>query len=180
MEYSILGIDPGNNTGICVMTIGDDLKIKRILTLTLNLSKSIETGETNYYLKRKLVLRDTLVKLSYDFNIIAVGLENTFVNPKFPKSAITLMDYISCIELTFFDINSSIRFFKYPPKSVKMMIGAKGDATKEDMLHNLLTIKDLKNHLDTSSLTEHSVDATSIAYITLQEIIRDPYLLYAI
>lgn len=180
MDNVILGIDPGNNTGLGIIVIDDTLQIKKIYTHTLFLSKVIETDETHYYLRRKLILRETLQNISQDFNILAVGLETAFVNPKFPKSAITLSDYISCIELTLYDINTMIKFFKFPPKSVKMLVGATGDATKDDMLNNLKSIKELKNHIDISHMTEHSIDALSIGYITLQEIRNDPYLLCAL
>lgn len=135
--FTILGIDPGNNTGLAIIRIDENtLEIQDVKTLTLLLGNLIPTDVNNYYLRRKLTLISYLDNINKDFGIDVAGLETAFVNTKFPKSAITLSDYISCIELKLYDISPRIKLYKFPPKSVKALVGATGDATKEDMFNN--------------------------------------------
>lgn len=179
--FNIVGIDPGNHTGIAIISIDEHkLHILNVKCFTINLDKLITTDENNYYLKRKLELNRVLVDIYQNYGIGVVGLEVPFVNPKFPKSAITLSDYISSIEIQLYNLNPNIKLYKFPPKSVKALVGATGDATKDDMLSNIMKIKELRPYLTGLELTEHSVDALSIGYITLEDIRNNPYYLYSL
>ena len=91
---------------------------------------------------------------------------------------IQLTQYTSTIELAIRDVDSSIKILKYPPKWIKKYVGAGGTAAKDDMLSNLQTIPVINNLLPLNKLSEHEIDATSIAYVLYNDILVQPWLLY--
>ena len=170
-DYTILGIDPGNNLGLCLIkTDPNSMDIKSIYHYTHYLDRIAGTDVDEYFLKRKLHVRDIITNLYYRHNINMVGIELAFVNNRFPRSAITLSEYISFIELSIYTLSSRIKIFKYPPKTVKQLIGATGNSNKDGMLDTIKKIDEIQPYINYDILTEHSVDALAIAYITLQKI----------
>lgn len=171
IDFTILGIDPGNNLGLCIIkTDSNTMEIKSIYPYTHYLDREAGTDVEDYFLKRKLYVRNIITKLYHRHNINMIGIELAFVNNRFPRSAITLSEYISFIELSVYNLSSRIKIFKYPPKSVKQLIGATGNSDKDGMLNTIKKIEEIQPFINYDMLTEHSVDALAIAYITLQKI----------
>lgn len=170
-NFSILGIDPGNNLGLSIIKVDPfNFYIKTIYTYTHYLNRIVGTDVNEYFLKRKLHIRNIITNLYKRHNINIIGIELAFVNNKFPRSAITLSEYISFIELTIFNLSSRIKIFKYPPKSVKQLMCGNGNSNKIRVLDTIKTINELQPHLNYDLLTEHSIDALAISYITLKKI----------
>ena len=177
--FNIIGIDPGNNLGISVFTLDTDLKIKSITTHYKFLEDYPSNISSDKKLARLLYLQNLPYKLVNMYNPIAVGVETAFMNSRFPTAVMALSQYVSTIEINFINANNFIKFFKYPPKYIKKFINT-GDANKKDMLAGIKKIKEITDVLDLQGRTEHEIDATAIAYVTLQEIRSFPLVLCSI
>ncbi|MGE3593076.1 MAG: hypothetical protein AB7G52_11385, partial [Arcobacter sp.] len=101
-------------------------------------------------------------------------------NSRFPKAVMQLSQYTAIIEMSINSINSFIKIFKYAPRYIISNVGAGGNANKEDMLSNILTIGELMVHIDVKNMSEHEIDAVAIAYTTLKEIRTYPMIMYAV
>lgn len=178
-NFNIIGIDPGNNLGISVFTLDTNLNIKNIITHFMCLEDYPSNLSYDKKLSRLLYLQQLPYRLVNLYNPIAVGIETAFMNSRFPQAVMALSQYVSTIELNFIRANSFIKFFKYPPKYIKKLIDT-GDANKKDMLSGIKKIKEIADVFDTIGKTEHEIDATAIAYVTLQEIRTFPLVLCSI
>lgn len=177
--FNIIGIDPGNNLGVSVFTLDTNLNIKSITTHFRFLEDYPSALTEDKKLARLIYLQQLPYHLVNLYNPIAVGMETAFMNSRFPTAVMALSQYVSTIELNFINANSFIKFFKYPPKYIKKFINT-GDANKKDMLAGIKKIKEITDVLDLNNKTEHEIDATAIAYVTLQEIRLYPLVLCSI
>ena len=178
--FNILGIDPGKNLGLSILSIDvNTYKILNSTTLTFKLDR-----EEDDMLTRLTTLNNIITNIQAIYKPIACGYETPFMNSKFPKAVGQLSQYVSIIELTLRTNNPFIKIFSYAPKYVKAAFfnnnGISGNANKDDMLSNLLTIKELVAVTSPDMMTEHEVDATAIAYIVLQNIRYDHCLLLTV
>lgn len=174
----ILGVDPGNNLGIGVLTV--DLDTSAILCVDTSihvLDSYINPLSHDTMLDRCMVLGNIITEYMKCYNPLVVGLESSFMNVRFAKSVIQLSQYVMTIEMSVRKYDYWTRLFKYPPKMVKALVGAGGDAGKSDMLSNMKKIPEISNLVNLDLLTEHEIDALSIAYISYKEIIKNPYYL---
>lgn len=175
--FNIIGIDPGNNLGVSIFTIDSiNYNICNIETRTYVLNRLIEEENS---LNRLLVLSDIVNNLYMEFDPLAIGLEDAFMNFRFPKAIINLAKYVGLIELEFIKLNRYIKVFKYAPKYIKSIIST-GDANKSDMLCGVSNIPELAKFLNVNTLTEHSIDATAIGYVTLLDIRNNTWILLTI
>lgn len=184
--FNIIGIDPGTNTGVSVYTISlpnyEIVNIDTRLYLLKNLVPD-EDEYSNFYNKlyeRTMLLSSIVNGLILEYNPLAIAYEAAFMNTKFANAVIQLTQYTSCIENTIRNTDPSIRIFKYPPKYIKKYVGAGGEANKDDMLTNLSRIDIISNKLPLVALSEHEIDATSIAYILYRDIVNQPWILYTL
>lgn len=180
-SFNIIGIDPGNNLGVSILTI--DSKTFNIINIRTHIFV-LEDYSSSIILDKKIskLYYITNVIPSYLYNLYnpkAIGIETAFLNTRFPKAVMHLSQYVGNLDLSFRSLDSFIKIFKYPPKYIKGIIST-GDANKNDMLIGISKIKELKDILDYSKLTEHEIDAIAIAYVTLQEIRKYPLVLCSI
>ena len=174
----IMGVDPGNNLGIGILTI--DLDTSAILGVNTNfhiLDSYINPLSHDTMLDRCNKLNGIITENMKCYNPLVVGLESSFMNVRFAKSVIQLSQYVMTIEMAVRNYDYWTRLFKYPPKMIKALVGAGGDAGKNDMLTNLKSKSELTKFVNLDLLTEHEIDALSIAYVTYKEIINNPYYL---
>lgn len=177
--FNLIGIDPGNNLGISVFNLDTELNIKNITTHYIFLEDFPSSLSYDKKLARLLYLQQLPFRLVNLYNPVAVGIETAFMNSRFPQAVMALSQYVSTIEINFIAANNFIKFFKYPPKYIKKFIDT-GDANKKDMLSGIKKIKEITNVFDPTGRTEHEIDATAIAYVTLQEIRKYPLVLCSI
>jgi len=175
--FYLIGIDPGNNTGLALFEIyTDTFEIKNISTSVVVLNTLVHTEE-ELLMNRNIILGNLCVRLAetYDPNIMA--MEAAFLNSRFPKAVMQLSQYTSTVEQAFYCYNKFIKLFKYPPKYVKKAIGAGGNADKDGMTVAVANISELSSKIDLSRVTEHEIDALAIGYITIQTIRLNPHIL---
>ena len=177
----ILAIDPGGNTGVSVYTITvPSLTIVNIETFFIDLT--YYDKENGYErLKNKLLgLEKTILSLIEFYQPHILAIEDTFVNNRFPKSAIYLSQYIATIELTVMRHNRFISIFKYAPKLIKKYMTGKGNADKDEMLAALLKNNEILPFVNTNTLTEHEIDSLAIGYLAIVQLRTDNLLLLQI
>ena len=179
-SFNIVGMDPGNNLGLSVLEIDSNtLKILSIRTYRYILDRQIDNDTDNVSLSKWNLIQEIVSAIASTYNPLIVAMESAFLNIRFPKAIITLGSYTTVLEMSWSNYISSNRFFKYPPKYIKKIVG-KGDADKLDMMKNISSIEELNQHLDVTSLSEHEIDATAIAYTALLEVRSYPYVLYSL
>lgn len=181
--FNIIGIDPGNNLGIAIYTIDpEDFKIVKIENIMLVLNNYI-TDEGDGYDKMNLKLKHlkfSIQAIIKNYKPIALGLETSFLNMKFPKAVIQLSQYLAIIESTSKEIIPNIKIFRYSPKYIKSKVDAGGDAKKDDMTTAISKLTEVTKHIDITKLTEHEIDSTAIGYVVLKEIRMFPLVLCAL
>lgn len=184
--FKIIGIDPGTNTGISIYTIAlptfEIINIETKLYVLKNLVPD-PTEDTIYYnhmYERTKLLYSIIQNIIIEEQPLAVAYEAAFMNTKFATAVIQLTQYTSTIERSIRDYDKNIKILKYPPKWIKKYVGAGGTADKDDMLSNLRTIPVINNMLPLDKLSEHEIDATSIAYVLYNDILIQPWMLYMV
>jgi len=175
-HFYVLGIDPGNNTGIAIFKLSTlDMSILSIDTLTVVLNNMI-TGD-DIQLERNICLSRVCSYLYSLYKPNLIGVEAAFLNSRFPKAVMQLSQYTSTIDQTFYNLNPFIKIMRFPPKYVKKYIGGGGNADKDRMLVAIKDIPELLSNIDLYRLTEHEVDALAIGYISILAIRDAPHLL---
>ena len=177
-SIKIIAIDPGGNTGVSIYTVGvPSLTIISVETFFIDLTYY---DKDNGYerLKNKLLgLENTIINLIEHYQPHILAIEDTFVNTRFPKSAIYLSQYIATIELAVMRHNRMIKIFKYAPKLIKKCMAGKGNADKDEMTLGVANNEELNKLLNPYMLTEHEVDSVSIGYLALTHLRNDPLML---
>lgn len=182
--FKIIGIDPGTNTGVSIYTLAlpnfEIINIETRLYILKNLVLDPDPTDIyrNHMYERVKLLYDIVQGLIEEERPLAVAYEAAFMNSKFATAVIQLTQYTSTIERAIRDVDSSIKILKYPPKWIKKYVGAGGTAAKDDMLSNLQSIPVINNLLPLNKLSEHEIDATSIAYVLYNDILVQPWILY--
>lgn len=177
--FNIVGIDPGNNLGVSILTIeykNNNFNIINVDAKTYVLDNYKLDITIDKHISRLIYLKEIVKDICNTYNPLVVCLESAFMNSRFPKAVITLSQYVTTVELTIVETNNFIKVFKYAPKFIKSEV-CTGDADKKDMKKAISKIKELKNLMVLDSLTEHAIDATAMVYVGLKEIRRYPLLL---
>ena len=180
---TVIGIDPGNNMGVSVFKLdGYTMEILNIETLFIDLNRCIDVTNivSDRMTDRIMVINNFCTELHNIYKPSVIAVEAAFLNNRFPRAVMQLSQYIAAIEISFKVSNPLLNFLRYPPKYVKRMIGAGGNAKKDDMTTAIENIPEINDLVDTSLLTEHEIDALAIGYIGVQQIREAPYILYGI
>jgi Holliday junction resolvasome RuvABC endonuclease subunit len=180
---NILAIDPGNNIGVAILTIDvTTFTIVNIETKLYVLENLVDYQDDN---RNRILLKlsrihSIVIELFNSYNPAAFAIETSFLNSRFPKAVIQLSQYVGMIEHSFYTCNPYIKLFRYMPKYIKKLVSGRGDADKDGMTVAIRSIPELITHITPELLSEHEVDALSIAYVMLQEIRRYPFILYTL
>jgi Holliday junction resolvasome RuvABC endonuclease subunit len=177
--YKIIGIDPGGNTGISIMTIDDEFNIKDIEPLTLKLDDYTKsTNSETRSVDRLIALDSVITDILESHDPIAVGMEIAFINKRFPLSGLSLSKYTAVLDVAIRKALPRTVVFRLAPKLIKSEVGAGGKAIKDDMYENLLSISEVSRYiLDNEQCDEHNIDATAICYVILKLLKQDPTVL---
>lgn len=176
----IMGIDPGNNLGVSIISVDiRDLSILDIEVKTYVLEDYVSYITGDKVMNKLFYIQDLIPKLCYEYQPIVISMETAFMNSRFPKAVINLSQYVGMIEYTIRSTNPFIKIFKYAPKYIKSKIST-GDANKNDMKSGIASIPEIYDKLDMKFTTEHSIDATAMAYVALKEIRECPIVLCSI
>lgn len=176
-SFTILGIDPGTNTGVSIYTLDNDtFEIIDIFSYTIWLNNLINPLG-NVRRDRLFELKNKILHILQIYQPLVVAYEAPFVNNRFPKSAIYLTEYTTTLCNTINDFNSDILIYSYAPKEIKYYIGATGKADKNDMFNAISNINEITKFINIKELSEHSIDSLAIGYIMCKEIQEYPTLL---
>lgn len=162
--FNIVGIDPGKNTGITVLTIKHDELNNRyepIYSYSILVSMDNRLDMVDRIEKIKRVLRNLI--LIYD--PVLVTIEAAFLNIRFPKAVIILTQYIQAIKDILYSFNRSITILDIPPKKIKAMTSDTGTSDKIDMKNAIANtmIGDMLGEERILEMSEHEVDSAMIA-----------------
>ena len=177
--FNVVGIDPGNNLGISILTVSYDegrFKILNVEANTYILDNYKLDTVLDRHVSRLIYLKDIVTNICRTHHPLVVCLESAFMNSRFPKAVITLSTYVTTAELAIIEYSNFIKVFKYAPKYIKSEIH-NGDADKKDMKKAISNIKELRSIMEIDKLTEHAIDATAMAYVGVKEIRKHPLLL---
>ena len=177
-EYHIVNmvsIDPGLNTcGIALYRL-DTIKkeIVSIEAFTIyvdNLNDDtglIEDITTERFIKI-IKLCNAIKRIIKEVDAKVVVSEAPFYNRFMPMAYGALLEVVSNINRSVYEVNNSIIFDSYAPQLVKMSIGAAGikgkDVIKDKIRESILHSKILGNY---EMLDEHSIDAIAVGYTFL-------------
>lgn len=179
---NILAIDPGSNIGVSIYTVTvPDLTIVNIETYFIDLAYFDKKDPDVNRLRNKLIsLESCITELMNVYQPHVLAIEDTFVNFRFPKSAVFLAQYIATVELTVSRMNPFIAIFKYAPKFIKSGVGAGGNADKDVMMDKVSSITEITNFINTRALSEHEIDSLAIGYITIDMFRANPGILFTL
>jgi len=177
---NLLAIDPGSNIGVSIYTLSvPDLQIINLETTFIDLSYFDSKDPDINRLRNKLIhLEACIDSLMDEYQPHILAIEDTFVNFRFPKSAVFLAQYIATVELAVSRRNPFIQIYKYAPKYIKASVGAKGNADKFMMMDRVSEISEITNFISTRTLSEHEIDSLAIGYITVNYIRENPGVLF--
>lgn len=169
---SIIGIDPGShNLGVGMLQI--DIPTLRIVAsdawtlVGKKLAKHHEWttdlhGERN---GRVHALEEELLRIFRYYQPLEIASESPFINSKFPQAGLALTVVVCAIRraVMTYDIWKPLHLID--PPTVKMAVGAPGNAPKEIIKEKIMEMSTLNYIGETplSQLDEHSIDALAVA-----------------
>ena len=172
----ILGIDPGNSTGICVLTV-DSYTFDIIKVDSWLIELDVLTNSKNDIVRLRF-LSNIIKRILKRFNIRIMGVELAFMNIKFPKAGIKLAQYITTIIQTIDQYDKRMTVYTLAPKLVKTSFTKNGTAEKDDMLKEIKS-RNLDDILDIESMSQHEIDAFAVANTVLEYYKRNPLMVVA-
>lgn len=176
--FNILSFDPGNNLGVCIMSIDvKTFKIISIETRTVVLDTYVPNDVPDRSLYKLNFLHGVVNSLLDGYKPVAVGMETAFLNVRFPKAVTTLSQITGVIDLAVLQYNPFIKMYKYAPKYIKAIASGKGTSDKDGMMLAANNNTEISSLINPNLLTEHEVDAIMIGYTTLLEIRKYPMVL---
>lgn len=168
----VMGIDPGTNTGVSIIEVDNYLNITNLHTYCLQLP--LTTFESNRMYSKLDYLSTAMMSILLTHSPFAIGVEMPFQH-RFANAVIQLSQYVAIIENAIMMTNPYVVNYRYPPKMVKKLIGATGNADKLGIFKTLSKIEDINYLFNSKPRTEHEADATAIAYITLSDLKKYPH-----
>lgn len=176
-RVTVIGIDPGTEKlGVAFIEFSCiDFKIYKCGALTLVGSKLPRSEWTNQMYSdrysRIAALEEELLNIFNDTLPLIISSESPFINVRRPAAYGALVEVVCGIRSAVHRY-SPWRILSFcPPSSVKQAIGAPGNADKDVVKKNILTIEELVNTCESilANLDEHSIDALAVAYYTLKQ-----------
>lgn len=167
----VMGVDPGTST-LGISIINYDLTTRKCYLLdamTLDASR-IKVGQIvndvhgNAYARMQWMSSE-IYRLLSEYGITEVYCESPYLR-KFPQAFAKLTECVNIVRSTVFQYSCSVPFTPIEPSTVKMHVGVNGrDGDKSNMLKALYTTDIIVPTQDFySTLDEHAVDATAVAY----------------
>lgn len=171
---SIVGIDPGTDTlGTAVLYF--DILTLEIVSLEMRTyagkrqaRNSWESETFGDKLGRLHWHEENLFQLFVRASPFAIASEAPFIG-RFPAAGIALTEAIGIIRNAAFRYNPTKVVQLYDPPSVKLSVGAKGDAGKDAVLNGLMRVAGHAyiGEIPLNQVDEHSSDAGAVAICQL-------------
>lgn len=180
-EFTMLGIDPGGNMGICIARVNPRQQTLTVLeAFTLVMDDCIKVFPEHLHStldKRSLIdryLTRKLTNLLEHYAIDHVVYEAAY-NSRSLIAYDSLMFYGGVIRkvVTGFDFDLSVE--SVAPSKVKSSIGVKGNSGDKDAVRRAVAscnAIELTDGVTLAELTEHAVDAIAIAHYAFKECIQ--------
>lgn len=185
----IIGIDPGSrHIGIAVMDVAiDDFKIRSIETHTLSTDAfecmaNTAVGFPDSYARIFNIYEQILGILRY-YSPTDVASESPFFGKRSPVAYGVLSEAFGAIKKAVYDFSPFIRFYQYPPATCKKTVNIKAvenksNLTSKEIMYKAVYRLDLEVSLDLDSMSEHEIDALSVALTHKNFLWNNQYLLY--
>lgn len=175
-DLCIIGIDPGSETlGVCELRFTpQNYQVTAIKPFTFHASKlefNLQFFEVHgNRLQRIFALQQALTHLFTQLRPSVIGSESPFMSIRRPQAYGALVEVVSAIQQAVVNYNPYQSLHMVEPPRVKNAVGAKGNADKDAVRSAMSQNVEIMSTLQTplSSLDEHSVDATAVAYSILQ------------
>lgn len=178
---NILGMDPGSHSlGVAVISIDiTTLRIVNSIAWTLDGKKLAGKddwvtqlhGERN---GRVHALENELLEIFRYFQPLEIASESPFINSKFPQAGLALTVVICAIRSAVMHYDLWKELHLVDPPSVKMAVGAPGNAPKEVVKEKVMQLVDLNYTGSTPIhlLDEHSIDALAVTYCRYRKLLE--------
>lgn len=170
---TIIGIDPGSHC-LGVAALSFDVRTLQIAATdawTL-IGKKLAGkhgwmtdlhGERN---GRVHALEQELLRIFQYYQPLEIASESPFINSKFPQAGLALTVVVCGIRQAVMQYDLWKELYLIDPPTVKMAVGAPGNAPKEIVKEKLMQLPGL-NYIGSTPLAfldEHSIDALAVAY----------------
>lgn len=170
---SIIGIDPGSHC-LGVGVIRFDITTLRIVdcdawTLVGKKLAGKQGWMTDLHGERNgrvYALEQELLRIFQYFQPLEIASESPFINSKFPQAGLALTVVVCGIRQAVMQYDVWKELHLIDPPTVKMAVGAPGNAPKEVVKEKIMAIPNLNyiGSMALSSLDEHSIDALAVAF----------------
>ncbi len=168
----ITGIDPGSEfLGLCnlyfdVITL--DLRSVRAYTFTGSrlpyFSLTLEYHHGNRF-ARLAAHKENLINIFRYVNPLAVVCEAPFFNRLRPSAFQPLVETLEMIKEAYYDYDQYSTIHQIDPATVKLSVGARAGAKKEEVHSAILRLSDIPfDGCSPNTLSEHALDAFAVAY----------------
>jgi Holliday junction resolvasome RuvABC endonuclease subunit len=179
---TIVGLDPGSfNLGVAVLQFDlvtyeivstqawtlDGVKLARQFPWITQMYGDLEG--------RIYAMADALSRTLAYFQPLLVASEAPFISKKFPQAGLVLTRVVAAIRRCVMQFDFWKTLDIVDPPTVKMMVGAPGNAPKEVIKEKVLLLPGL-NYIGTvplDQLDEHSIDALAVAYGRYRKLLED-------
>jgi Holliday junction resolvasome RuvABC endonuclease subunit len=170
---SIIGIDPGSHClGVGVLKI-DITTLKIVSSDAWTLVGKRLVGKNDWTTSihgerngRVYALEQELLRIFRYFQPLEIASESPFINSKFPQAGLALTVVVCGIRQAVMQYDVWRELHLIDPPTVKMAVGAAGNAPKEVVKEKIMLLPNL-NYIGTvplSQLDEHSIDALAVAF----------------
>ena len=171
----VIGIDPGSVTlGVACMTVDvNTLQIVNTQAVTFIGTKlPIDPWMEQMHSPRFARIAAHKENLKNVFNYchpIVVACESPFYNPSRPHAYGVLVETLDAIRHAVWEYDPCLSLELTDPPTIKMAVGGKGNADKDEMKRLILRLPDLNftGMTPLHLLDEHSIDAIAVAYTKL-------------
>lgn len=179
---SIVGLDPGSfNLGVAVILFNVET-LQIVSTEAWTLSGIKLAREYPWYTNihgeldgRIYAMQESFSKTLAYYQPLLVASEAPFISKKFPQAGLVLTRVVSAVRQAVmrYDMWKSLDIVD--PPTVKMAVGAPGNAPKEVVKEKVLQIPDLHYNgtVPLHLLDEHSIDAIAVAYGRFRKLLEE-------
>lgn len=175
----ILSVDPGSiNTGISILELDKDNNIKIIFVDTFNAKNYLKLSKDILEIHGSRFTRINGI-CNYFNKIIdiykpdCIASEAPFYNPKNPGAYGALVEVVTSLKLTAFNLDNTLPFELIPPSNVKNAFGVNGGSGDKELMRLALSKLNISYELSSfDSLDEHSIDSIAVGVAKIKELIK--------
>jgi len=176
-NFNIIGIDPGSNMGVSILTLDQSLNITglEVLTIKANINLNVDQDLVDLHTARFYRLKEQKKRLINLFMVnmpIIVACESPYFNSRMPTAFESLVEMISNIKTALTEYNDFMELFKIDPSTIKKTVGANGIAKKEAIKLAVGKLNMVKTYInDFDDLDEHSIDSIAVVYTLYKRVL---------